>query len=280
MSQHRIVITPDSIDRNYWRDLWKYRGLFYFLAWRDIIVRYKQTAIGIAWSVVRPLATLFVMAFLGWLFQSELPGEVPRLLLVGAATLPWTFFSTAFNETANSLVSNSNLLTKVYFPRLIVPISTVIVSLIDLLITFGLFLVLMVIYQFLPDWRLLFLPLFLLLALTTALGSGLLIAALNVKYRDFRHIVPFIVQFGLFISPVAFSSESIHNNDRIPAIAKVIYSLNPMVSVIDGFRWSLLAGNTEINIPAFLASSAISIILLFSGIAYFRRTEKGFADII
>ncbi len=280
MGQHRILISPDSVDRNYWRDLWKYRGLFYFLAWRDIIVRYKQTVIGVTWSLLRPLITLGVMAFLGWLFQSSLPGNVPRLLLVGAATLAWTFFSTAFNESANSLVTNSNLLTKVYFPRLIVPTSTVFVSLIDFVISFALILLLMVIYQFMPDWRILLMPLFLLLALITALGSGLLIAALNVKYRDFRHIIPFIVQFGLFVSPVAFSSSDIYGNERIPAAVKVLYSLNPMVSVIDGFRWSLLRGESEVHLTGFLSSVAISILLLYSGIRYFRKTERGFADVI
>jgi lipopolysaccharide transport system permease protein len=280
MSQHRIVITPDSVDRNYWSDLWKYRGLFFFLAWRDIIVRYKQTVIGVAWSLLRPLLTLSVMAFLGWLFQSELPGDVPRLVLVGAATLPWTFFSTAFDSSANSLVSNSNLLTKVYFPRLIVPTSTVIVALIDFMIAFGMVLLLMIAYGFLPDWRIIFLPVFLLLAIVTALGAGLLIASLNVKYRDFRHIIPFIVQFGLFVSPVAFSSENIHANERIPAFVKILYSLNPMVSVIDGFRWSLLRGETEIHMMGFTISCSIAILLLILGITYFRNTERGFADVI
>ncbi len=280
MSQHRIVITPDPMDRAYWRDIWKYRELFYFLAWRDIIVRYKQTVIGIAWSLFRPLITLLVMAFLGWLFNSELPGDVPRLLLVGAATMPWTFFSTAFEGSANSLIANSNLLTKVYFPRLIVPASTVIVSLIDLAISFVLLLILMAAHGFLPDHRILYLPVFLLLALVTALGAGLLIAALNVKYRDFRHIIPFMVQFGLFVTPVAFSSADIYGNERIPAAVKVLYSLNPMVSVIDGFRWCLLRGETMIHTYGFISSAVIAILLLVAGIIRFRRTERGFADVI
>lgn len=280
MSQHRIVITPDSVDRNYWSDLWKYRGLFFFLAWRDIIVRYKQTVVGIAWSVLRPLVTLMIMAFIGWLFESQLPGNIPRLLLVGAATLPWSFFSTAFEGSANSLVANSNLLSKVYFPRLIVPTSTVIVSLIDFLIAFAILVALMVTYQFLPDIRILMLPVFLLLALIAALGSGLLIAALNVKFRDFRHIIPFIVQFGLYVSPIAFSSADIHGDARIPSAIKVLYSLNPMVSVIDGFRWSLLRGETHLYWQGFLPSVAISLLMLFFGIRYFRRTERGFADVI
>ncbi len=278
--KHRIVLEPGSADRHYWRDLWTYRGLFGFLAWRDILVRYKQTAIGIAWSVLRPLLTLGTMAFIGWLFQSEVPGDVPRLLLVAAATLPWTFFSTAFSEASGSLIANSNLLTKVYFPRLIVPVSTIIVCLIDLLISFVIVLVIMFAYRFVPDARMLLLPLFVLLALVTALGSGLLIAALNVKYRDFRYIVPFIVQFGLYVSPVAFTSADIQGSARIPEVIKWIYTLNPMVGVIDGFRWCLLGGHTPLHLPGFLLSIGVSVALLVIGIRYFRRTERGFADVI
>jgi lipopolysaccharide transport system permease protein len=280
MSNHRIVLEAGSAERHYWRDLWNYRGLFWFLAWRDILVRYKQTAIGIVWSALRPLLTLAVMAFIGWLFESNLPDDVPRLLLVGAATLPWTFFSTAFSEASNSLIANSNLLTKVYFPRLIVPASTIIVCLIDFLIAFAILVLLMVAYQFMPDVRILLLPLFLLLALITALGSGLLIAALNVKYRDFRYIIPFIVQFGLYVSPVAFSSSDIYTSDRIPEALKFVYALNPMVGVIDGFRWCILGGETALYLPGFLTSIGISVLLLIAGIRYFRKTERGFADII
>jgi lipopolysaccharide transport system permease protein len=280
MSQHRTVIEPGTADRRYWRDLWGYRGLFVFLAWRDILVRYKQTVIGVLWSVLRPLLTLGVMAFLGWLFESKVPGNVPRLLLVGAATLPWTFFSTAFSESANSLIANSNLLTKVYFPRLIVPASTVIVCLIDFLISFAILVVLMIGYRYMPGVQLLALPLFLLLALITALGSGLLIAALNVKYRDFRYIVPFIVQFGLYVSPVAFSSSDILNSDRIPQAIKFLYAMNPMVGVIDGFRWCILGDEVPIHLPGFLLSVGISLLLLVVGIRYFRNTERGFADVI
>ena len=280
MSQHRIVLEPGTADKHYWRDLWQFRGLFWFLAWRDIVVRYKQTVIGIAWSVIRPLLTLVVMAFIGWLFKSNVPQGVPRLLLVAAATLPWTFFSTAFGESANSLIANSNLLTKVYFPRLIVPASTIIVCLIDFLISFAILVVLMVIYRFTPDAHILLLPLFLLLALITALGSGLYIAALNVKYRDFRYIVPFIVQFGLYISPIAFSSSDIYTSTRIPETVKVIYSLNPMVGVIDGFRWCILGGDAPLHAQGFLLSVGISLLMLVFGIIYFRRTEKTFADVI
>lgn len=280
MDPHRIVLEPGTANRHYWKDLWNYRGLFGYLAWRDVLVRYKQTAIGLAWSLLRPLLTLAVMAFIGWLFGSEVPGRVPRLLLVGAATLPWTFFSTAFSEASNSLISNANLLTKVYFPRLIVPASTVLVCLLDFLISFAILLVLMLAYRFTPDAKLLLLPVFLLLALVAALGAGLLVAALNVKYRDFRYIVPFIVQFGLYVSPVAFTSADIQANVRIPEVLKFIYALNPMVGVIDGFRWCLLGGEVQLHLPGFVASTAVSGLLLVVGIRYFRHTERGFADVI
>ena len=280
MSKHRIVIEPGTENSNYWKDLWNYRGLFYFLAWRDILVRYKQTVIGVLWSVLKPLLTIFVMWFFGWLFHSEVPQGVSRVLLVCTATLPWQFFSSAFSEASGSLVANSNLLTKVYFPRLIVPASTVIVCLIDFFISFLILVVIMIFTQFIPDWRILWLPLFLLLALVTAMGTGLYIAALNVKYRDFRYIIPFIVQFGLYVSPIAFSSSTIYNNPSLPQFVKFIYSLNPMVGVIDGFRWCILGGSTTLYIPGFLMSIGITVLFLFVGIWYFRRMEKSFADVI
>ncbi|MBL0314863.1 MAG: ABC transporter permease [Flavobacteriales bacterium] len=275
----RTIITPENNDANYWRDLWNYRGLFYFLAWRDILVRYKQTAIGVAWSVLRPALTIAVFWFVGWMFN--IPDEgVPRILLVTAATLPWQFFSAAFSESANSLISNSNLLTKVYFPRMIVPASTVIVCLIDFAITFVILVGVMIALRYTPGWQIALLPLFLLLAIVTAMGAGLLIAALNVKYRDFRYLIPFIVQFGLYISPVAFSSNSIFSSEKIPDWLKFVYSLNPMVEVIDGFRWCITGGQIVLNERAFLISVFISLMLLFAGIRVFRRTEKTFADII
>src|SRR6185312_16017490 len=180
----RIVIEPETENGNYWKDIWGFRGLFYFLAWRDILVRYKQTAIGVLWSVLRPLLTILVMVFIGWLFDSKLPDGVPRVLLVCAATLPWQFFSSSFSEAGNSLIANSNLLTKVYFPRLIVPASTVIVCLIDFLISFMILIIFMMYYQYMPTIKILALPVFLLLAIITSMGAGLFVAALNVKYRD------------------------------------------------------------------------------------------------
>lgn len=280
MNKHRIIIEPGTENSNYWRDLWNFRGLFYFLAWRDILVRYKQTAIGVLWSLLRPLLTLTVMAFIGWLFKSHIPDGVPRLVFVAAATLPWTFFSTSFSEASNSLIANSNLLTKVYFPRLIVPASTVIVCLIDFFISFVILIALMIFCRYTPDIKILLLPLFLLLALVTSMGTGLYIAALNVKYRDFRYVVPFIVQFGLYASPIAFSSNDIYSNEHIPQFFKILYSLNPMVGVIDGFRWCVFGGNISLNITGFIISIAISILFLFFGVWYFRRMEKSFADVI
>ncbi len=275
----RIIIQAGKLRKHYWEDLWRFRGLFYFLAWRDVKVRYKQTAIGIIWNVLRPLLTIAAFWFIGWMFSIPHQG-VPRVLLVAAATLPWQFFSSAFSESSNSLIANSNLLTKVYFPRLIVPASTVIVCLIDFLISFVILLALMIIYRFPPAPQIFFLPLFLLLAIITALGTGVLISALNVKYRDFRYIIPFIVQFGLYASPVAFSSADIYESTRIPQVFKFIYSLNPMVGVIDGFRWSILGDNIKIYWQGFIISVCISIFFLVLGIWYFRRMEKSFADVI
>lgn len=279
---NRIVIEPGARSKNYWKDLWTYRGLFYFLAWRDVLVRYKQAVIGIGWSVIRPVLTIVAMAFIGALFHSTIPGNIPRAVFIAAATLPWTFFSTAFSEASNSLIANSNLLSKVYFPRLIVPASTIIVSLIDFFISFVILIVLMLVYHYFPDWKICLMPLFLILAIITAMGTGLLIAALNVKYRDFRYIVTFIVQFGLYASPIAFSSDQIYKSSFCTQwpILKFIYSANPLVGIIDGFRWSVLGSNVNMYIPGFLCSIAISFFFLFLGIWYFRKTERAFADII
>jgi lipopolysaccharide transport system permease protein len=280
MSDQRIIIEPHSAQRYYWSDLWQYRGLLYFLAWKDVLVRYKQTAIGIAWSLIRPIITLVAMWFLGWLFDSSVPAQAPRILMVCAATLPWTFFASAFSESSNSLIANSNLLTKVYFPRLIIPISTVLVCLIDFVLSFLILIAIMAYYQFWPGPVFLLMPVFLLLALIASLGAGIFISALNVKYRDFRYIVPFIVQFGLYITPVAFSSQDIYTNENIPAIFKTIYACNPMVSVVDGFRYCILGLGQDIFNREFFISLSVSILLLITGLWYFRKTERGFADII
>jgi lipopolysaccharide transport system permease protein len=273
-SGYDIIIEPKKSIAHYWKDLWKFRGIFYFLAWRDLLVRYKQTVIGISWSLIRPLLTLVVFTIVFGRI-AKLPDQgVPYSLLVCAAIIPWLFFSTSFLEISNSLISNSNLLSKVYFPRLIVPASSVIVSLVDFFISLLILSGLMFYYHFVPDLKILLLPFFLLLAIITSFGSGILIAALNVKYRDFKFITPFIVQVGLFISPVGFSSSIVSEKYRL------LYSLNPMVGVIDGFRWCILGGESKIYYPGFLLSIAFSVLLLIVGIQYFRKMEKSFADTI
>ncbi|MBS4033323.1 MAG: ABC transporter permease [Ignavibacterium sp.] len=269
-----LVIEAGHTEGQYWRDIWHYRELFYFLAWRDILVRYKQTVIGVAWSLIRPVLTMVVFTVIfGKL--AKMPSEgVPYPILVFAAVLPWQFFANSLSESSNSLISNANLLSKIYFPRIIMPTSTVIVSLVDFFISFAVLAVLMIWYQFVPDWRVITLPFFLLLALFASLGFGLWLAALNVKYRDFRYIVPFIIQFGLFVSPVGFSSSV------VPGDWRLLYSINPMVGVIDGFRWALLGENIQIYWPGFFLSIGLTFLIFVTGLRYFRKTERTFADVI
>ena len=273
-NQHTLIIEAGRAERHYWRDLWRYRELFFFLAWRDILVRYKQTVIGILWALGRPLLTMLVFTLV-FSKLAKLPSEgAPYPILVFAALLPWQFFSSAFSGAGESLISNAGMISKVYFPRLVVPTSAVIVSFVDFLIS-GIILVgLMFWYGFAPNLRILTLPLFIFVAFAAAMGAGLWIAALNVKYRDFRIIVPFVVQFGLYISPVGFSS------NIVPEQWRLLYSLNPMVGVIDGFRWAILGGNTQLYLPGFLLSLVLVMTILITGIAYFRKTEKTFVDII
>jgi len=280
MVRQRVVIEPGSGSQHYWRDLWQYKGLLLFLAWRDVAVRYKQTSIGVLWAVVRPTLTIGAMWFIGWLFGSTVPEGTPRILMVCAATLPWQFFATSFSETAGSLIANSNLLTKVYFPRLILPFSTVLVSAIDFVVAFLIMVVLMVVYAYVPGPEVLLLPVFILLTLVSSLGVGLLIASLNVKYRDFRYVVPFVVQFGLYITPVAFTSQDVFANPSVPDVVKYLYACNPMVAVIDGFRYCLFGASQTIHWTGFAISCGISVLMLIVGIVHFRRTERGFADII
>jgi lipopolysaccharide transport system permease protein len=274
MNSRELVIEAGRSESQYWKDLWRYRELFYFLAWRDILVRYKQTAIGIAWALIRPFLTMVVFTLVfGNL--AKLPSEgVPYPILVFAAMLPWQFFANALAECSNSLIANSNLISKVYFPRLIVPASAVIVSFVDFLISGMILLALMAWYNFVPDWRILTLPLFILIAFAAAMGGGLWLAALNVEYRDFRYIVPFIVQFGLYISPVGFSSS------LVPEKWRSLYSLNPMVGVIDGFRWAILGGESKLYWPGFTLSMGLVVLLFVSGVWYFRKMERTFADVI
>ena len=270
-----IVLEAGLTERHYWRDLWTYRELFIILAWRDLAVRYKQTVIGIAWAVIRPLLTVAIFTVVyGRIAKLPSDGDAPYPLLVFAGMLPWTLFSTILSESANSLVTNSNLIGKVYFPRLIVPSATIVVALVDAGVTLVLLFLMMAWYRYLPDWHLLLLPAFVVLAVLASLGPALLMAAMNVKYRDFRYIVPFILQFGVYVSPVGFSSS------RVPEAWRLLYSLNPAVGVIDGFRWCLLRGDSTLYLPGFSASLGVAVLFLWAGIAYFRRTEKTFADLI
>jgi homopolymeric O-antigen transport system permease protein len=270
-----LLIEAGRSEKNYWRDLWRYRELFYLLAWRDILVRYKQTVIGVAWALIRPFLTMLVFTFIFHkLARFSAPGSLPYPLLVFAGLLPWQFFSTALSEASNSLITNANLISKVYFPRLIVPVGSVITSFVDFLITLGLMAGMMIWYGFMPDGRIFTLPLFMALAFGSAFGAGLWLCALNVRYRDFRYIVPFIVQFGLYVSPVGFSS------NVVPEGLRLVYALNPMVGVIDGFRWALLRGQSPLSSTGLIASVLVTMVLCLSGIWYFRRTERTFADII
>ena len=274
-SEEILVIEPGRAERHYWRDLWRYRELFYVLAWRDVSVRYKQTIIGLIWALIRPFLTMVVFTLV-FSKVAKLPteGAAPYALMVFAGLLPWQFFSTALSESSNSLIGNANLISKVYFPRLIVPTAAVVVSFVDFLISFIILVAVMLWYQFLPGWQILTLPLFVIMAFLASLGPGLWITALNVKYRDFRYIIPFIVQFGLYVSPVGFSSAA------IPEQWRLLYSLNPVVGVIDGFRWAILGGESRLYLPGFLLSWLLIVFFLWLGIRQFRKMEKSFADLI
>lgn len=276
---YELTIEAGRSEQQYWRDLWRYRELFGILAWRDVAVRYKQTFIGAAWALIQPLATMIVMTIVfGKVAGLPTEGDAPYAVMVFAAMLPWQFFANALSNSSQSLVTNANLISKVYFPRMIVPASSVVVACVDFLISFVILVGMMAWYQFWPDWKILTLPAFVALAFFAALGPGLFITALNVKYRDFRYVIPFIVQFGLYISPVAFSSAVIRKT--FGETGFFIYSLNPMVGVIDGFRWAILGGESTFSPASVALSILVAAVLCVAGILYFRRTEKSFADII
>ncbi len=271
----QIILEPGRIEKNYWRDLWKYRELFEVLAWRDVSVRYKQTVIGVAWAIIRPVLSMMIFTFV-FARLANLPseGKAPYALMVFVGMLPWIFFSTAVSDASNSLISNVNLISKVYFPRLIIPTATIIVGFVDLLIGFGIMAVMMSWYHFRPGWQILLLPAFVLVAFLATLGPSLWVTALNVKYRDFRYVIPFMLQLGVYVSPVGFSSRV------VPAKWRLLYSVNPIVGVIDGFRWCVLGGDSPLYMPGFWLSLGVIALFVWIGIVYFRRTEQSFADII
>ena len=269
-----IVLGPGRGDRHYWRDLWRYRELFRMLAWRDIAVRYKQTVIGTAWALIRPLLTMVVFTVVFGRI-AKLPSHgAPYALLVFAGMLPWSLFSTALTDASNSLVNSANLIGKIYFPRLIIPAAAVVVSLVDFMISLVILAFLMIGYRYAPGWQILLLPLFVALAFLASLGPSLWLTALNVKYRDFRYVIPFIVQLGLYISPVGFSSSV------VPPQWRWVYALNPMVGVIDGFRWCILGAEQQLNMATLLPSVVITFVLLATGVHYFRKVERSFADLV
>jgi lipopolysaccharide transport system permease protein len=270
-----IFLEAGRPERHYWLDMWHYRELFQVLAWRDLSVRYKQTAIGVLWAVIRPFLTMLVFTVIfGRLAGLPSDGTAPYPLMVFAGMLPWSLFATGLGEASNSLVNNGNLISKVYFPRLIIPIATVAVSLVDFLVSFVILILLMVWYRFLPSWQILCLPAFVIFTLLTSIGPSLWIAALNVKYRDFRFIIPFIVQCGLYVSPVGFSSSI------VPEQWRLLYSLNPLVGIIDGFRWCVLGGQSRLYLPGLAVGLVVTAFFLWLGIHQFRKFEKTFADLI
>jgi lipopolysaccharide transport system permease protein len=285
-----LVLEAGRAERHYWRDLWRYRELFYFLAWRDLLVRYKQTVVGVAWSLVRPIVSVFALTVVFGLIGRMPAGGEHYSLVVFCGMLPWQFFSTAMSESGNSLVTNSNLISKIYFPRLIVPASSVITSFVDFVVAAVFLGLLMAWYHVAPSANIVFLPLFILLAFAASLGIGIWIAALMVEYRDFRVIVPFVIQFGFFATPVGYLSSLVsdragayslpHSLQAMGITWRLLYSMNPMVGVIDGFRWSILGGEYQLYWPGLIMSVGIVIVLLSSGIWYFRKTEKSFADVI
>ncbi|MGE3914223.1 MAG: ABC transporter permease [Hyphomicrobiaceae bacterium] len=275
VAERITILEAGRAERNYWRDLWHYRELFAILAWRDVSVRYKQTVIGVAWALIRPFLTMVVFTVIfGQIAKLPSDGAVPYPILVFAGMLPWFLFSGVLSEASNSLVGNANLISKVYFPRLVIPTSTAVVALVDFLINFAMLALLMAWFGFLPNWQIVFLPAFVLLAILASIGPALWITALNVKYRDFRYIIPFIVQFGLYVSPVGFSGAV------VPEKWRLLYSLNPVVGVIDGFRWCLLGGESQIYWPGLMLSLGVVVFFLWFGIRYFRATERTFADMV
>ncbi len=272
---HRIVLTPGAAQKRYWRDIWKFRELLFILAWRDVSVRYKQTAIGIIWALLRPLLTMVIFTMI-FSKVAGLPstGSAPYALMVLSGMLPWMLFSSSLGDASNSLISNANLISKVYFPRMIITIASMIVAVVDFMLSFLVLLLIMLVYQYWSGWQILLMPCFVILAVLASLGPSLLISSLNVKYRDFRYIIPFVMQLGIYISPVGFAS------NLVPEKWRMLYSLNPMVGVIDGFRWCILGGDSAIHWPSLVVSLVVIVLFLVLGIWTFRKNERAFADLI
>lgn len=274
-----IWLEAGRTEKHYWLDLWRYRELFLILAWRDVAVRYKQTVVGVAWGLIQPLLTMIIMTVVfGRLAGLHSDGAVPYAIMVLSGMLPWQFFANALSASGISLVGNSTLISKIYFPRLIIPASAVVVAIVDFLLSLFILAVMMLLYQCVPTWRIVFLPLFMLTAFISSLGPGLLVSAFNVRYRDFRFVLPFMIQFGLYLCPVGFSSSIIR--ERLGESIFLLYSINPMVGVIDGFRWAILGRSATLDLPGFLVSMIAAALLLTAGIWHFRKIERTFADII
>jgi lipopolysaccharide transport system permease protein len=272
---NELVSEPYETGDEYWPEVWKNRELIYFLAWRDVLVRYKQTIIGIGWALVRPLLSVLIFAVVfGRIAKLPSEGSAPYPVLVYVAMIPAQLIFNAVTASSNSLIVNPSLVERVYFPRLILPISSVITCLIDFLIAFAALAGLLAWYDYWPDWRCLFVPAFVVLALMTSTGLGFWLSALNVAYRDFRHMVPFAIQLAMYVSPVGFSTSV------VPKAWRLLYSLNPAVGVIDGFRWSLLRGASPLYWPGVFMSLATGLALFVSGLWYFRKMENTFADVI
>jgi lipopolysaccharide transport system permease protein len=269
-----LIIEAGRAERQYWRDLWRYRELFYFLAWRDLLVRYKQTVVGVLWALVKPILTILILTVAFSKIGKISSEGVPAPLMVCCGTLPWLFFSSAISECGSSLVNSSNLISKIYFPRLIIPASSVITSFVDFLISAVILAVMLVAYRFMPSVNVVFVPLFVIMTFALSLGAGLWIGALMVEYRDVRIVLPFVVQFGLFVSSVGAPSSA------VPEKWRLLYSLNPMVGIIDGFRWAILGGNYVLNWSSLILSLVVTGFLFVTGVWYFRRTERTFADVI
>lgn len=278
-SDFDLILEAGRRDKHYWLDLWRYRELFIILAMRDISVRYKQTVLGVGWALIQPVLNMIVMTIIfGKVAGLHSEGSAPYAIMVFVAMLPWMFFSSALTTSSQSMVSNSPLISKVFFPRMIIPASSVVTCFVDFLISFVLLMALMAVYRFAPSWNIFAIPALVLLTFLAALGPGLFITALNVKYRDFRYVIPFLVQFGLYVTPVGFSSSVIR--EKWGEKVFLLYSLNPMVGVIDGFRWAILGSNSHVDLRSFFISLAVIAASLYVGISYFRKTERGFADII